>query len=535
MPDGVSAYTIAEYVETWGDVERNSAALVGLALADRLALVEQEEPGFTGDMLDEIGPDGSLMLAYDREFWLRPKQLFAFRSVATWRILLFIAGRRCGKTLTATEWIVWRLECGAREIVIVGPTYDDAKQFMLGGHKRRCDAENGSGILDVLPPWIRYHYKEDEGVVEFPDFKCVLRLWSGELPEYRGPGPDSVWGDEVLKWRYPERLISNLRIACSSGGRVKPQLVFTSTPRKLKILRDLVMDPDVVTLTADSNENSGNVDETWRLSENRRLRGTKQGDEELGGKLGVDEEGAIFQLGIIDAHRVDRAPELDLIMVAIDPAGSVQHTSDPTGIVVVGRAGDIHTGQAYVLAEDTKRHAWEAWGVRAWVMLEEHGGSAFVIEKNYGADACAANLRTAGAARGYEARARPGFKHLVDMVHKLTGRVVQIHEVLAKGDKATRARPIATLYERGRAHHVGHLTALETEMSDWDPATGNSPNGLDALVHAMTELFQLDRAPDRTGSATATSLVAANERLAAAAPSRGCAWVSGGASRRRTI
>lgn len=529
-----SGYTIADFLTRWGEVVRDSAALEGLALADRLALIEADEPGFTGELLDELGADGSLMLAYDRAFWLRPKQLAVLDSES--RIVFFVAGRRMGKTLTASEWLVSRLERGARELVMVAPTFDDAKQFMVGGNKRRCDAENGSGVLDVLPPWVRFQYRIDDGEIEFPDHKAVLRLASGERPEYRGPGPDSVWGDEVIKWRYPERLISNLRLACSSGGRVPPQLLFTTTPKKVKVLRDLVMSLDVVTLTGSSKENAGNLDPSWTSSETRRLSGTAQGEEELGGTLGVDEEGAIFQLGIIDAHRVEAAPSLDRIVVAVDPAGSVGHSSDPTGIVVAGRAGDIHTGHGYALEEDTRRHTWDAWGDRCWALAEKHGASAFVIEKNYGADACAANLRTAGARLGYEAQPRPGHKHLVDMVHPKTGRRVQIIEVLAKGDKATRARPVATLYEKGRFHHVGHLSALETEMSTWDPTNGQSPNGLDAVVHALTELFQLDRAPEQTGSTGASGLAAANARLAAAAPaSRGSAWVSRGAGRSRTI
>lgn len=514
-------YTIAEYASKWQEVKQRSAKLEGLSLADRLSIVEACEPGFTGRLLDEIGPVGDLMLAYDKGFWLRPKQLAPFGALGLWRILLFVAGRRNGKTLFASEWIVDRLQIGAREMVIVGPTYDEAKQFMLSGHKRRVDAENGSGVLDVLPPWIRHHYKEDEGVIEFPDHKAVLRLWSGELSEYRGPGPDSVWGDELIKWRYPEKLLSNLRLACSSVGRVHPQLVLTTSPKKLRFLRDLVMEDDVVTLHATSSENRGNVSEGWFRSETKRLGGTAQGAEEMGGELGFDEEGAIFKLSTIDENRVDVAPPLDRIVVSVDPAASQHHSSDSTGIIVAGRAGDVHTGHGYLLEEATGRHAWEAWAAETWRLVEKFGASAIVLERNYGADSVASNIRTVGSTLGYEARPRPGFKTLIDMVHKKTGRVVQIVEILARGDKGTRARSTSTLYESKRFHHVGRFENVETEQTEWDPTSGAaSPNGLDALVHASIELFALDSVPELSGEKAMAGFAAAQERLARAAPAQ---------------
>lgn len=529
MADG--SYTIPEYVAKWGEVKERSRQLEGPSLADRLAMVEKAEPGFTGELLDRLGPAGCTMLAFDRAFWLRPKQLAPFGKLGAWRILLFLAGRRNGKTLTAAEWIVSRLEAGAREIVIVGPNYDDVRSFMLGGHKRRIDGANGSGVLDVIPPWIRYVVKEDEGIVEFPDHKAVLRMHSAEVPEFRGPGPDSVWGDEPIKWRYPEKLISNLELACSDGGAIEPQIVFTCSPKKLKFLRDLVMRDDVVTIHARNRENRGNVAESWYLSQEKRLRGTKQGAEEMDGELGVEDEGALFSMTKIDANRVDAAPPLERIVVPIDPAGSKHRTSDETGLTAVGRAGDIHSGHGYVLADRSKKYSWEGWGLAAWELLLELGASAFVLERNKFADAVAANIRTSGEKFGFEVQPRPGTKHLLDMVNvdlvvrdkdgkelrrdkgKGSGRRVQIVEVLAMGDKATRAGPVSTMCENDRMHFVGHLADAESEISEWDPTSGISPGRLDSIVHGFVELFALDRPPEEDARKQVAGLPAANERL----------------------
>jgi phage terminase large subunit-like protein len=59
--------------------------------------------------------------------------------------------------------------------------------------------------------------------------------------------------------------------------------------------------------------------------------------------------------------------------------------------------------------------------------------------------------------------------------------------VHASRGKITRAEPIAALSEQKRLHMVGTFAALEDELCSYD-GTGNSPNRLDALVWACTEL-----------------------------------------------
>jgi phage terminase large subunit-like protein len=62
--------------------------------------------------------------------------------------------------------------------------------------------------------------------------------------------------------------------------------------------------------------------------------------------------------------------------------------------------------------------------------------------------------------------------------------------VHAKRGKATRAEPVAVLYEQGRVSHVGALARLEDQLTTWDPASNReSPDRLDALVYAVTELM----------------------------------------------
>ena len=232
---------------------------------------------------------------------------------------------------------------------------------------------------------------------------------------------------------------------------------------------------------------------------------------------------------------------LDRIVVALDPAVSQERRSDPTGVNVSGREGDLITGHGYVLEDATDKHGWDAWGDLAWKLVAKWGASAVVVERDKIGDAGRSNIRVAAIRAGYEPTTRPGFKHLMDFVHKGTGRRVQLIEVLTRGiDKASRAQPVANMYTAteehptGRVHHVGHLTDLEGEQSEWDPTTGRSPNAMDALVHAMTELFALDALPSHDGKRSMNGMAAANARIDASAR-HSPQWLSMGSDRRRTI
>lgn len=555
------AYTVAEFKIRWAQIKEESRQFDGPSLSVQLAAVEAENPGALEELLGSLSPEQWAHLAYDPKFWLRPKQLrvLVLSKEPGRLVLLILAGRGFGKTRTAAEWVLDRLERGARQILIVGPTYEDAREFMVGGNKRRCEGGNGSGIIDCLPPWIEYQFKEDEGVIEFPRHHCELRIHSALVPEYRGPEPDSVWGDEPIKWRYPERLLTNLRLACRAVGAVEPQIILTTSPKRQRFLRDLVMDPAVTTIHATSAENVGNThaavyeDNKRRLTDPKTGQLTRQGAEELGGELGVDEEGDLFPMALIEANRVDELPGvLARIIVSVDPSGSANRTSDTCGIVTLGiDSGGIDAGHLYVLDDASGKKTWEVWGDDCFVQAEKWGASAFVLERNKFADAVAANIRTTGARRGYSVRTQPGKKHLVELVHdregldmqgrklRPTGRVIQIIETLqsaSTGDKATRAEPISTLYKTRRVHHLGVLPELDAEISDWDPrVTSQSPGRVDALVTGATELCGLDRSPAR--KADMTGIAAANEALSAAATSRGGGnqWLSVGRDRRRSI
>jgi phage terminase large subunit-like protein len=71
---------------------------------------------------------------------------------------------------------------------------------------------------------------------------------------------------------------------------------------------------------------------------------------------------------------------------------------------------------------------------------------------------------------------------------------VPYRAVRATRSKLIRAEPVAALYERGKIFHVGEFVQLEDQMCSFTTgfdrkAAGYSPDRVDALVWAFTDLF----------------------------------------------
>lgn len=74
-------------------------------------------------------------------------------------------------------------------------------------------------------------------------------------------------------------------------------------------------------------------------------------------------------------------------------------------------------------------------------------------------------------------------------------------EVTAKVGKRLRAEPIAQLYEQALVHHVDQHPKLEDQMVTW-VAGMDSPDRMDAAVHALTELADPDQLATGIGTTT---------------------------------
>lgn len=180
--------------------------------------------------------------------------------------------------------------------------------------------------------------------------------------------------------------------------------------------------------------------------------------------------GAIWDRQTLHEHRRAEAPDLERILVAIDPAVSPESGSNEHGIIVGGLGADR---RGYVLADYTMKGAPRQWADRALAAYDRYEADAIVIERNQGGDMCRAVIEAA----------RPG---------------VRIIEVTATRGKHVRAEPISALYHLGRVSHVGTFEELESQMCQMTAAGyegEGSPDRCDALVWLMTELFPQVVAP----------------------------------------
>ena len=81
---------------------------------------------------------------------------------------------------------------------------------------------------------------------------------------------------------------------------------------------------------------------------------------------------------------------------------------------------------------------------------------------------------------------------LVTVVLQQFRKNLNVAQVRATRGKWVRAEPIAALYAQSRVVHVGRFDALEDQMCAFGAdglARGRSPDRVDALVWALTELM----------------------------------------------
>lgn len=384
----------------------------------------------------------------------RPSQL---PPPGDWRVWLLCAGRGFGKSRSGAEWVKAQVEGGAaKRIALVAATAADVRDVIVEGE---------SGLLAISPEWNRPRYEPSKRRLTWAN-GAIATCYSADEPErLRGPQHDAAWCDELAAWRYPEawdQLMFGLRIGKN------PRVVITTTPKPTKLIRELLKreGKDVVVSRGRTDENRANLAPTFLEQITSRYGGTRLGRQELDAELLEDVPGALWTRDILEKARVASAPEFTRVVVAIDPAGSSEETSDETGIVVCGTDGK---GHGYVIDDLSGRYPPHEWARKAIGAYKRHQADRIIGETNFGGQMVEATLRAVDAS-------------------------VAFKPVTASRGKVLRAEPVAAMYEQGRVHHVGAFPELEDQMcgfaSDFNRATaGYSPDRVDALVFALSELL----------------------------------------------
>jgi phage terminase large subunit-like protein len=283
-------------------------------------------------------------------------------------------------------------------------------------------------------------------------------LAASDPERFRGPQFAAAWCDEIGKWAHAEEAWDMLQFGLRLGSR--PRQMATTTPRPTPLLKRLLADAGTVVTRVKTKDNP-HLARAFLSQVVARYRGTVLGRQELDGELIDDRQDALWSR---DMFRAAGEGTLSRVVVAVDPPVSGGPKSDACGIVVAGRT----EAGAVVLVDRTLKPAPPmAWARRAVAEYEAQGADLIVAEANQGGDLVAAMI----------AQVDP--KVPVKLVHATRGKWV-------------RAEPVAALYVRGLVTHAPGLALLEDEMCAFGAdglADGHSPDRVDALVWALTELL----------------------------------------------
>lgn len=389
----------------------------------------------------------------DWRFWARPEQIAPDGDWLTWVIN---AGRGFGKTRAGSEWVREQVNAGRQRIALIGETYKDLVEVMVYGD---------SGIASVFPDHQKPKIVANPNVqITFHTGAVALGYNATQPDQLRGPQFDAAWADELAKWKKARETWDMLQFGLRLGER--PQVLVTTTPRPIPVLREIMARKTTVVTTGSTFDNAANLASSFIQEIRDRYEGTRLGRQELFAEVLDDLPGALWTRGMFEDHRVKVAPEMQRIVVAVDPSGTAGESDDgdSIGIVVAGKGVD---GRAYVLADRTCKLSPGGWGRRAVAAYHEFGADRIVAERNFGGDMVPYTIRT------------------VDPD-------VPVKVVTASRGKVMRAEPIAALYEQGRVSHLGGLESLEDQCCLIGPdgyIGEGSPDRVDAMVWALTELM----------------------------------------------
>ena len=168
-------------------------------------------------------------------------------------------------------------------------------------------------------------------------------------------------------------------------------------------------------------------------------------------------------------------PPMRRIVIGVDPSGSAgdaETRADDIGILVCGMGID---NRGYLLEDATLNGSPRQWASAVKEMRVKWNADKVVAERNFGGEMVLEVLRNVDPNTPAEL-------------------------VTSSRSKALRAEPVSIMYEHERVVHCGDFHELQQEMvsvkagdttDEIKLRLGRSPNRLDAMVFAFTELFGL--------------------------------------------
>lgn len=375
-------------------------------------------------------------------------------------VWVILAGRGWGKTRTGAEWV--------RSIVKELPGSRGAFIAKDPGEARDVMIEGISGIMACYSKHDpdRPIYNPSLKRITWPRSGTIAGIFSSEdYEELRGPQHHWVWCDELPKWRNAEETWEQVQFGLRLGQR--PRACITSTPRPIKVLKEIINDPNTVITKGKTTDNMRNLSPLY-MSMVRKYQGTRLGRQELDAEILDDVPGALWTYKMIDAQRIWQVPaDVHLVRATTGVDPSVSADGNEAGVITAARGSD---GRYYVFHDGTIRGRPTVWAESAVKAYNFFKCDRIIAETNNGG------------------------QMVEDTIHAQDPSV-PVRQITASRGKITRAEPVALLYERGLVSHVGSFPELEDEMCTYQEldikgASKFSPNRMDALVWAIYDLME---------------------------------------------
>lgn len=395
---------------------------------------------------------------------------------------MLFGGSRSGKTFIIVRAIVIRALAskGSRHAIL---------RFRFNHVKASIVRDTFPKVMSLCFPDVDYHLDKTDWFVQFTN---GAQIWFGGLDDKErtekilGQEHVTIYLNESSQIAYSSVLLAITRLAqvChhSVGGAEKvlrPRMFFDCNPPSMahwsyklwvkhidpETNKPLKNPEDYASLKMNPADNTDNLSPVYlKTLQNMPARMKRRFYD---GDFADTSENALWTLEMIDKWKVEEYPDLQRIVVAVDPSGAGDEDNmqnDAIGIVVAGLGID---GNAYVLEDLTVKAGPATWGKVATNAFDRHNADVIVAEMNYGGEMVKFVVRAA----------KPG---------------VPFKKVTATRGKVVRSEPISSLTEQGKVRFVGDFQELEDELYSFTTMGylgEDSPNRADAFIWAISELF----------------------------------------------
>jgi predicted phage terminase large subunit-like protein len=193
---------------------------------------------------------------------------------------------------------------------VIAPTYADVDKVCFQGE---------SGLLNVIPQGLIKKYNSTDLLLEMKNGTKIRGFTSEKPARLRGPQHQFIWCDELAAWQNAEETWDMAMMGLRLGA--KPQVLWTTTPRPVELVRKLIIPKQGRTIiTGSTFDNRDNLPDRF-FESLEAYEGTTIGRQEIHGELLDPSENAIIKKSWLKLWPAKKPlPAFDWIIMSLDTA-----------------------------------------------------------------------------------------------------------------------------------------------------------------------------------------------------------------------